>query len=213
MQTAPASGGARRLPPRASGGGSELVYTYDTHGDDRHRRPARDLAKPGIEFKDLQTQQSSLEDIFVNLVRVMNLHAIRAIYMFEMARASHADAEHRLAGDLDLAVLRGVRRGDRVADPEIDGVSYAAFIIPGLMMLSLLTQSISNASFGIYMPRFAGTIYEVLSAPVSYVEIIVGYVGAAASKSIILGIIILATARLFVSLYVAHPVWMVLSSC
>ena len=91
---------------------------------------------------------------------------------------------------------------------EIDGVSYGAFIVPGMIMLSLLTQSIANASFGIYMPRFSGTIYEIHSAPISYVEIVMGYVGAAASKSIILGLIMLATARLFVSFEVAHPVWM-----
>ncbi|MCX7194718.1 MAG: ABC transporter permease, partial [Proteobacteria bacterium] len=93
---------------------------------------------------------------------------------------------------------------------EIDGISYGAFIVPGLIMLALLTESISNASFGIYMPKFSGTIYEILSAPISYVEIIIGYVGAAATKSIILGLLILATARLFVSFEIAHPLWMII---
>ena len=104
-------------------------------------------------------------------------------------------------------VVFGAAIGSRMA--EIDGVTYGAFIVPGLIMLSLLTQSISNASFGIYFPKFAGTIYELLSAPVSSLEIVLGYVGAAATKSIILGLIILATARLFVPLQIAHPFWMV----
>jgi ABC-2 type transport system permease protein len=105
-------------------------------------------------------------------------------------------------------VVFGAAIGSRIT--EIDGVSYGSFIVPGLIMLSLLTESISNASFGIYFPRYAGSIYELLSAPVSYVEVILGYVGAAASKSIILGIIILATANLFVDIDIAHPAWMVL---
>jgi len=139
----------------------------------------------------------------------MNLHAIRAIYMFEMARTWRTVVQSILAPVISTSlyfVVFGAAIGSRMA--EVDGVKYAAFIIPGLTMLSLLTESISNASFGIYMPRFSGTIYEVLSAPISFVEIVLGYVGAAASKSVILGIIILATARVFVPYEIAHPVWM-----
>jgi ABC-2 type transport system permease protein len=140
----------------------------------------------------------------------MNLHAIRAIYVFEMARTWRTVMQSILAPVISTSlyfVVFGSAIGSRMA--EVDGVKYAAFIIPGLTMLSLLTESISNASFGIYMPRFSGTIYEVLSAPISFVEIVLGYVGAAASKSIILGAIILLTARAFVPYQIAHPVWMV----
>jgi ABC-2 type transport system permease protein len=140
----------------------------------------------------------------------MNVHAIRAIYMFEMARTWRTVVQSILAPVISTSlyfVVFGSAIGSRMA--EVDGVKYAAFIIPGLTMLSLLTESISNASFGIYMPRFSGTIYEVLSAPISFVEIVLGYVGAAASKSVILGVIILATARAFVTYEIAHPVWMV----
>ncbi|RQO46801.1 sugar ABC transporter permease [Variovorax sp. KBW07] len=140
----------------------------------------------------------------------MNIHAIRAIYMFEMARTwrtlMQSVASPVLSTSLYFVVF-GSAIGSRMVD--VDGIAYGAYIIPGLVMLSLLTQSISNASFGIYFPKFSGTIYEVLSAPVSYVEVVCGYVGAAASKSIILGIIILITARLFVPYEIAHPVWMV----
>jgi ABC-2 type transport system permease protein len=140
----------------------------------------------------------------------MNVHAIRAIYVFEMARTFRTVLQSIASPVISTSlyfVVFGSAIGSRMA--EIDGVEYGAFIIPGLTMLSLLNESISNASFGIYMPRFAGTIYEVLSAPISWVEIIMGYVGAAASKSILLGVIILLTARLFVPYQVAHPVWMV----
>jgi ABC-2 type transport system permease protein len=140
----------------------------------------------------------------------MNVHAIRAIYMFEMARTWRTVVQSILAPVISTSlyfVVFGSAIGSRMA--EVDGVKYAAFIIPGLTMLSLLTESISNASFGIYMPRFSGTIYEVLSAPISFVEIVLGYVGAAASKSVILGAIILLTARAFVPYEIAHPVWMV----
>ena len=140
----------------------------------------------------------------------MNRHAIRAIYMFEMARTFRTMLQSIASPVISTSlyfVVFGSAIGSRMA--EIDGVPYGAFIIPGLTMLSLLNESISNASFGIYMPRFAGTIYEVLSAPISWVEIVMGYVGAAASKSILLGAIILITARLFVPYQVAHPVWMV----
>jgi ABC-2 type transport system permease protein len=139
----------------------------------------------------------------------MNLHAIRAIYSFEMARALRTVMQSIVSPVISTSlyfVVFGAAIGSRI--PEIGGVSYGAFIVPGLVMLSLLTQSISNASFGIYFPRFTGTIYELLSAPVSYVEILIAYVGAAATKSIVLGAIILATAGLFVPLRIEHPVWM-----
>ncbi len=139
----------------------------------------------------------------------MNFHAIRAIYMFEMARTWRTVLQSIVTPVISTSlyfVVFGAAIGSRITD--IDGVSYGAFIVPGLIMLSLLTQSISNASFGIFFPKFTGTIYELLSAPVSYVEIVISYVGAAATKSIILGLIILATSGLFVPLEVAHPLWM-----
>jgi ABC-2 type transport system permease protein len=139
----------------------------------------------------------------------MNLYAIRAIYHFEMARTFRTLMQSIASPVLSTSlyfVVFGAAIGSRMGD--IDGVSYGAFIIPGLIMLALLTESISNASFGIYLPKWSGTIYELLSAPVSWVEVIIGYVGAAASKSILLGLLILATARLFVDYEIAHPVWM-----
>jgi len=139
----------------------------------------------------------------------MNLRAVRAIYALEMARTGRTLLQSIVAPVITTAlyfVVFGAAIGTRIA--EIEGVSYGAFIVPGLVMLMLLTQSVSNASFGIYFPRFTGTIYEILSAPVSYLEIVAGYVGAAATKSIILGLIILATAGLFVPLRIAHPLWM-----
>jgi ABC-2 type transport system permease protein len=139
----------------------------------------------------------------------MNLHAVRAIYTFEMARWFRTLMQSILAPVISTSlyfVVFGSAIGSRMAD--IDGVSYGAYIIPGLIMLSLLTESISNASFGIYMPKWAGTIYELLSAPVSAFETVVGYVGAAATKSVLLGLIILVTARLFVPFEIQHPVWM-----
>jgi ABC-2 type transport system permease protein len=141
----------------------------------------------------------------------MNFHAIRAIYRFEMARTFRTLLQSIVSPVISTSlyfVVFGAAIGSRIT--EIDGVSYGAFIVPGLIMLSLLTQSISNASFGIYFPRFTGTIYEILSAPISYLEIVVSYVGAAATKSIMLGLIILATASLFVPLRIAHPGWMLL---
>ncbi len=139
----------------------------------------------------------------------MNGHAISAIYRFEMARAFRTLLQSIVSPVISTSlyfVVFGSAIGSRIES--IDGVSYGAFIVPGLIMLSLLTQSISNASFGIYFPKFTGTIYELLSAPVSYWEIVIGYVGAAATKSIMLGLIILATAGLFVPLRVEHPLWM-----
>ena len=140
----------------------------------------------------------------------MNVYAIRAIYGFELARTWRTLMQSIAAPVLSTSlyfIVFGAAIGTRMAS--IEGVSYGAFIVPGLMMLSILTESISNSSFGIYMPKFSGTIYEVLSAPISVIEIVIGYVGAAATKSVILGAIILATARLFVSFSVIHPVWMV----
>ncbi len=140
----------------------------------------------------------------------MNWHGIRAIYRFEMARTfrtlTQSIASPVLSTSLYFVVF-GAAIGSRMGD--IGGVSYGAFIIPGLIMLSLLNESISNASFGIYMPKWAGTIYELLSAPVSWIEVVLGYVGAAATKSLVLGILILVTARLFVDYEIQHPVWMI----
>src|SRR5258705_9975765 len=139
----------------------------------------------------------------------MNLRAAFAIYRFEMARTGRTLLQSIVSPVISTClyfVVFGAAIGSRIT--EIDGVSYGAFIVPGLIMLMLLTQSVTNASFGIYFPRFTGTIYEILSAPASSFEIVLGYVGAAATKSIILGLIILATAGLFVPLRIAHPVWM-----
>jgi ABC-2 type transport system permease protein len=139
----------------------------------------------------------------------MNFRAVQAIYRFEMARAWRTVAQSIVSPVISTSlyfVVFGAAIGSRIT--QINGISYGAFIVPGLVMLSLLTQSVANASFGIYFPRFTGTIYEVLSAPISYIEIVLGYVGAAASKSIILGAIILATAGLFVPLHIDHPFWM-----
>jgi ABC-2 type transport system permease protein len=141
----------------------------------------------------------------------MNFRAVQAIYRFEMARAWRTVAQSIVSPVISTSlyfVVFGAAIGSRIT--QINGISYGAFIVPGLVMLSLLTQSVANASFGIYFPRFTGTIYEVLSAPISYIEIVLGYVGAAASKSIILGAIILATAGLFVPLHIDHPFWMLL---
>lgn len=141
----------------------------------------------------------------------MNIYAIRAIYFFELERTwrtlMQSIASPVISTSLYFVVF-GSAIGSRMT--EIDGISYGAFIVPGLIMLALLTESISNASFGIYMPKFSGTIYEILSAPISYVEIVIGYVGAAATKSIILGLLILTTARLFVPFEIAHPLWMII---
>src|SRR4051794_37817952 len=139
----------------------------------------------------------------------MNVHAVRAIYRFEMARTGRTLLQSIIAPVISTSlyfIVFGSAIGSRMT--EIEGVSYGAFIVPGLIMLSLLTQSISNASFGIYFPRFVGTIYELLSAPVSFIEIVLSFVGAAATKSVILGLIILAPAPLFVPIRIKHPVWL-----
>jgi ABC-2 type transport system permease protein len=141
---------------------------------------------------------------------MMNLRAVRAIYTFEMARAQRTLMQSIVSPVVSTSlyfVVFGAAIGSRIT--EIEGVSYGAFIVPGLIMLMLLTQSVANASFGIYFPRFTGTIYELLSAPISPIEIVIGYVGAAASKSIILGLIILATAWMFVPIHIVHPFWMI----
>jgi ABC-2 type transport system permease protein len=140
----------------------------------------------------------------------MNWRAVWAIYRFEMARTGRTLMQSIAFPVISTSlyfVVFGAAIGTRI--PDMDGVNYGSFIVPGLVMMMLLTQSTSNASFGIYFPRFVGTIYEILSAPVSYIEIVLGYVGAAATKSLILGVIILVTAAFFVPLRVAHPVWMV----
>ena len=139
----------------------------------------------------------------------MNFHAVKAIYLFEMARTWRTIYQSILAPVIATSlyfVVFGSAIGSRITD--VEGVSYGAFIVPGLVMLSLLTLSIANASFGIYFPRFSGTIYEILSAPISYVEVLLGYVGAAATKSVIVGVIIIATSTLFVPLQLAHPLVM-----
>lgn len=140
----------------------------------------------------------------------MNFHAIRAIYLFEMARTWRTLLQSVVSPVISTSlyfVVFGSAIGSRI--DQVEGVPYGAFIVPGLIMLMLLTQSISNASFAIYFPKFTGTIYEILSAPVSYVEVVISYAGAAATKSVIIGLIILATASLFVPLEIAHPFWMI----
>ena len=140
---------------------------------------------------------------------LLNVHAIRAIYRFEMARTFRTLGESIASPVLTTSlyfVVFGAAIGGRMG--EVGGVSYGAFIIPGLVMLSLLSESISNASFGIYMPKWSGTIYELLSAPVSFIEVLLGYVGAAVTKSVVLGLLILLTARIFVPYEIAHPLWM-----
>jgi len=139
----------------------------------------------------------------------MNLYGIKAIFGFEMARMRRTLMQSVASPVLSTSlyfVVFGAAIGSRVE--EIDGIGYGAFIVPGLIMMAILTQSVSNGSFGIYMPKFSGTIYELLSAPVSPLEIVLGYVGAAACKSVILGLLMLATARLFVDFQIAHPLWM-----
>ncbi len=140
----------------------------------------------------------------------MNFEAVRAIYLFEMSRWGRTLLQSIVSPVLSTSlyfIVFGAAIGSRIA--EIDGVSYGAFIVPGLIMLLILTESTSNASFGIYFPKFTGTIYELLSAPISPLEITLGYVGAAATKSVVLGLIILATASLFVDVRIAHPFWMI----
>jgi ABC-2 type transport system permease protein len=143
------------------------------------------------------------------MTEAINLRAVHAIYRYEMARWRRTLMQSVISPVISTSlyfVVFGAAIGSRIS--EVEGISYGAFIVPGLIMLLLLTQSIANASFGIYFPKFIGTIYEVLSAPVSYLEIVLGYVGAAATKSVILGLIVLATAWLFVPIQIVHPLWM-----
>jgi ABC-2 type transport system permease protein len=143
------------------------------------------------------------------MTTVMNVHAVRAIYRYEMARTARTLFQSVVSPVISTSlyfIVFGAAIGSRIT--QIEGVGYGSFIVPGLIMLTLLTQSVTNAAFGIYFPRFIGTIYELLSAPVSPFEIVLGYVGAAATKSIILGVIILATSGLFVPIHIAHPLWM-----
>ena len=210
---------ARRLEARTlNDGGSELEYTFDA-ARGAHRHPgaaARGSSELGIGFKDLNTRQSSLEDIFVEPGEraedgMNRFNAVRlAIYRFEMARFRRTLWQSLVTPVITTSlyfVVFGAAIGSRMG--EVDGVPYGAFIVPGLIMLSLFTESLSNASFGIYLPKFTGTIYELLSAPVSPFEIVLAYVGAAATKSIMLGLVILATANLFVPVSISHPVWMI----
>ena len=139
----------------------------------------------------------------------MNIHGVKAIYLFEMARMRRTLMQSVASPVLSTSlyfIVFGAAIGARVE--QIDGIHYGAFIVPGLIMMAILTQSVANGSFGIYMPKFSGTIYELLSAPVSPLETVLGYVGAAATKSVVLGLLMLATARLFVEFQVAHPLWM-----
>jgi ABC-2 type transport system permease protein len=141
----------------------------------------------------------------------MNFQAMRAIYNFEMARTFRTPAQSVISPVVATSlyfVVFGAAIGSRI--PEVGGVSYGSFIVPGLIILSILTQSVSNASFGIYFPRFTGTIFEILSAPISAMEVVISFVGAAATKSVLLGLLILATAAVFVPMQIAHPVWMLL---
>ena len=141
----------------------------------------------------------------------MNVYAVKAIFLFEMTRAWRTLFQSIVSPVISTSlyfVVFGAAIGSRIS--EIGGISYGSFIVPGLIMLSILMQSVSNASFGIYFPKFTGTVYELMSAPISFFEIVLGYVGAAAIKSIVLGLIILATAGLFVPLEIAHPLWMLL---
>ena len=140
----------------------------------------------------------------------MNIHAVKAIYRFEMARTFRTIVQSIAAPVISTSlyfIVFGSAIGSRMGD--VGGVQYGAFIVPGLVMLTLLGESISNASFGIYLPKFSGTIYELLSAPVSFIEVVLGYVGAAATKSIMLGTLILVTARIFVPYHIEHPLWMI----
>jgi ABC-2 type transport system permease protein len=143
-------------------------------------------------------------------MQMLNVHAIRAIYVFEMSRTFRTLMQSIASPVLSTSlyfIVFGSAIGSRMV--AVEGISYGAFIIPGLIMLSILTESISNASFGIFFPKFSGTIYEILSAPISYVEIVIGYVGAAATKSILLGLLMMLTARVFVPYEIAHPVVMI----
>ena len=209
----------KAIPPRLaahrlvlSADGCELTYHYDTRAEGTGITALLDdLSQAGIGFQgppyDAKLPGGHICEF--GETGTMNFRAVRAIYKFEMARTGRTLLQSIVSPVISTSlyfVVFGAAIGSRIS--QIEGVAYGAFIVPGLIMLMLLTQSVANASFGIYFPKFTGTIYELLSAPVSYIEIMLGYVGAAATKSIVLGLIILATSGLFVPLRVAHPVWM-----
>src|SRR5205085_7252740 len=191
--------------------GARLHLRYPPAGD-RNRRASRRAGRRGHRLQGSQDHRiltrGDLREPGAG--GEVNLHAVRAIYGFEMARTRRTLMQSIISPVVSTSlyfVVFGAAIGSRIS--QVEGVSYGTFIVPGLIMLSVLTQSIANASFGIYFPRFVGTIYELLSAPISYLEIVLGYVGAAATKSIILGLIILATAGLFVPIRIDHPLWMI----
>ena len=206
------------LPPeladwklRIKNRGSELEYTFDA-SEERTRHPGAP-ARAGRARHRLprpETRQSSLEDIFIDLVHQNELpRRCRDLPLRDGALPAHVVAEPRHAGITTSLyfVVFGAAIGARMG--ELEGVPYGAFIVPGLIMLAIFTESLSNASFGIYLPKFTGTIFEVLSAPVSAFELVLAYVGAAATKSVLLGLVILATANVFVPVSIAHPLWMI----
>ena len=191
--------------------GREVTYNYDTKGERTGITSLlSDLRNAGIRILGPRHQaEFAGRHLRQPGEGAMNFRAVRAIYLFEMARTWRTLLQSIVSPVVSTSlyfVVFGAAIGSRIT--EVEGVSYGTFIVPGLVMLSVLTQSIANASFGIYFPKFVGTIYEILSAPISYFEIVLGYVGAAATKSIILGLIILATAGLFVPLHIHHPWWM-----
>ncbi len=206
-----------RLPPRSGESWKRTdLYVRRARRSGRHHRATARPDRSGYPLQgsadDAKLARRYLRDLGERQkMSAMNVYAIRAIYKFEMARTRRTLMQSIVSPVISTAlyfVVFGAAIGGRI--PEVEGVSYGAFIVPGLVMLSLLTQSISNASFGIYFPKFVGTIYELLSAPVSYFEIVLSYVGAAATKSVVLGLIILATAALLVPLKIEHPFWMIL---
>ncbi len=194
-----------------SADGTHVSYDYDTRADRSGiARLLAGFAAAGIGVRDLETEQSSLEEVFLRLVEDigMNWRALRTIFQHEMARFYRTPWES-LASPVVSTVLYfvvfGAAIGGRIQS--VEGVSYGAFIVPGLIMLTVLQQSISNASFGIFFPKFVGTMYEILSAPVSFIEVVMGYVGAAALKSVIIAVVIYFTALFFVDIPLVHPIW------
>src|SRR6202030_503701 len=206
-------GGARRLPshPRRRRQGADLHLRYQRRAH-RHHRAARCAPRRRDPVSGFAHDAKLAGGHFRRPVEApaMNIYAVRAIYVYEMSRTARTLFQSVVSPVISTSlyfIVFGAAIGSRIT--QIDGVGYGSFIVPGLIMLMLLTQSVTNASFGIYFPRFVGTIYELLSAPVSPFEIALGYVGAAATKSLVLGTIILATSWLFVPIHIAHPVWMI----
>src|SRR6202030_3419902 len=205
-------GGARRLPshPRRRRQGVDLHLRHQGRAH-RHHRAARCAPRRRHPLQRFAHDAKLAGGHFRRPVEApaMNMYAVRAIYVYEMSRTARTLFQSVVSPVISTSlyfIVFGAAIGSRIT--QIDGVSYGSFIVPGLIMLMLLTQSVSNASFGIYFPRFVGTIYELLSAPVSPVEIVIAYVGAAATKSIGIGLITLATAAVFVDLHIDHPFWM-----